>query len=116
MNKIDAFMGPIAQDWISQMTEREEGIMQLLLEIVSLSRAETYCTGNTNDFLKNVKSAIKKYKLKGPTITFQPTWNEVLRTIKKLERIGMMKIDEDGLPEWLYRNWKKIEDMIEGRA
>ncbi|ARK29042.1 hypothetical protein [Halalkalibacter krulwichiae] len=116
MNEIIKETDTLFKGWLSQLTEKEEGIMQLLLQVGIDSRYETYTTGNKKAFMRNLKSKIKKIKLQGPTITFQPTWNETLRTIKKLERIGMMKIDEEGLPVWMYQDIDRILEMIEDRA
>ncbi|MEH7543660.1 hypothetical protein CN939_30650 [Bacillus thuringiensis] len=116
MNPIFAKTESLYKRWQSKLTEREEGIMILLFEVGKNSRVETYTTGDTKVFMRNVKSTIKKFKINGPTIIFQPNWNETLRTIKKLEQIGMMKLDEDGLPRWFYRDWDDIEEMMNDRA
>ncbi len=109
---MSAKLNTLGENWMSQLNEREEGIMHLLLQVGTNSRAETYITGNTKIFMRNVKSFIKKNKIQGPTQTFQPTLSEVLRTIKKLEKIGMMKIDKEGLPKWGYQDFDKIIAMI----
>lgn len=93
MNPIFAKTESLYKGWQSQLTEREEGIMILLFEVGKNSRVETYTTGDTKAFMRNVKS-----------------------TIKKLEKIGMMKLDEDGLPRWFYRDWDDIEKMMNDRA
>lgn len=114
MNSRFAKAESLYQEWQAQLTEREEGIMGLLLRVGILSREETYETGNTKVFMRNVKSTIKKSQIKGPTLIFQPTLKEVLRTIKKLEDIGTMKLDQDGLPLWFYQNTKDIDKMMKG--
>ncbi|GAQ18697.1 hypothetical protein OPHB3_2638 [Oceanobacillus picturae] len=86
---------------IMDLTDDEKSIMYLLFRVGKEVRIEAYTTGNRNLFMRNVKKAIKRMRTSG--LEWYPSWNQISRAISKFERVGLMKIDEDGLPLWAYK-------------
>ncbi|QAS51833.1 hypothetical protein [Halobacillus litoralis] len=99
---------PIYEKAMSQLSWEEQTITMILFEVGSRVRVDALTLGRKDFFLVNVKYTIKKMKTNGSD--WYPSRNQVRKTIKKLNEIGFMKIDDDGLPLWFY---KDIEYLLE---
>ncbi|WHZ01176.1 hypothetical protein QNH48_19430 [Neobacillus sp. YX16] len=91
---------PFYYQAMSQLTPEQQIISRILFEIGASVREQAIVEINKNLFMDNVKYAIKK--MKHNRSTFKPSLNQVKKTMKRLEQIGYMKLDEDGLPLWFY--------------
>lgn len=95
----------LKKDLEEKLTYNERTLTMYMFEVGRRVRMEALMSGNKNWFMENLQHSIKHHNKKAPTDKMKFKDFKVL--MKKLERVGLMKIDLDGLPLWGYRELER---------